>query len=162
VENIPGHHDHRSDDRDQLIGIIPERVIGIIPESVIGMPRNTDRHRPESPNPTTDFFTQESFYTFVGVTGMTFGLASGFQKAFDKNPKWVALLIAVGLCLFGTHLRGDEVTVGDYVLGIFNGFLVFCTVAGSTAAANKLAGGSGAQMTLDRGETGRSWLTPWF
>jgi hypothetical protein len=57
VENIPGHHDHRSDDRDQLIGIIPERVIGIIPESVIGInpesvigvSRNTDRHRPESP-----------------------------------------------------------------------------------------------------------------
>jgi hypothetical protein len=33
VENIPGHRDHRSDDRDQLIVIIPERVIGIIPES---------------------------------------------------------------------------------------------------------------------------------
>jgi hypothetical protein len=36
VENIPddrdhhsGHPDHRSDDRDQLIGITPERVIGI-------------------------------------------------------------------------------------------------------------------------------------
>jgi hypothetical protein len=28
-----GHRDHRSDDHDQLIGIIPERVIGIIPES---------------------------------------------------------------------------------------------------------------------------------
>jgi hypothetical protein len=33
VENIPGHHDRRSDDCDQLIGIIPERVIGFIPES---------------------------------------------------------------------------------------------------------------------------------
>jgi len=40
VENIPGHRDHRSDDHEQLIAIIPERVIG--------MPRNTDRHRPES------------------------------------------------------------------------------------------------------------------
>jgi len=59
VENIPGHrghhsghHDRRSDDLDQLIGIIPERVIAIIPESVIAMPRNTDRHRPESPKKT--------------------------------------------------------------------------------------------------------------
>jgi hypothetical protein len=33
VENIPGHRDHHSGDRDQLIGIIPERVIAIIPES---------------------------------------------------------------------------------------------------------------------------------
>jgi hypothetical protein len=33
VENIPGHRDHHSADRDQLIAIIPERVIGIIPES---------------------------------------------------------------------------------------------------------------------------------
>jgi hypothetical protein len=49
VENIPGHRDHPSDDRDQLIGISPERVIAISPERVIGMPRNTDRHRPESP-----------------------------------------------------------------------------------------------------------------
>jgi hypothetical protein len=31
--NIPGHRDHHSDDRDLLIGIIPERVIDIIPES---------------------------------------------------------------------------------------------------------------------------------
>jgi hypothetical protein len=28
-----GHRDHHSADRDQLIGISPERVIGIIPES---------------------------------------------------------------------------------------------------------------------------------
>jgi hypothetical protein len=47
VENIPGHRDHRSghrdrhsDDHDQLIGIIPERVIAIISEPVIGMVRN--------------------------------------------------------------------------------------------------------------------------
>jgi len=40
VENIPGHRDHHSghhdrlsDDRDLLIGIIPERVIAIVPES---------------------------------------------------------------------------------------------------------------------------------
>jgi hypothetical protein len=37
VENIPGYRDHHSDDHDQLIGIIPERVIGIIPERVIGI-----------------------------------------------------------------------------------------------------------------------------
>jgi hypothetical protein len=30
---VSWHRDHRSDDHDQLIGIIPERVIGIIPES---------------------------------------------------------------------------------------------------------------------------------
>jgi hypothetical protein len=33
VENIPGHRDHHSDDRNQLIGIAPEQVIGIISES---------------------------------------------------------------------------------------------------------------------------------
>jgi hypothetical protein len=40
VENIPGHRDHRSgdrdrpsDERDQLIGISPESVIAIGPES---------------------------------------------------------------------------------------------------------------------------------
>jgi hypothetical protein len=64
VENIPGyrdhhsgHYDHRSDDRDQLDRDHPGTsdrhhpgiMIAIIPEPVIGMPRNTDRHRPESP-----------------------------------------------------------------------------------------------------------------
>jgi hypothetical protein len=39
VENIPGHRDHRSDDHDQLIGIIPERVIGS-PGTLIGIVRN--------------------------------------------------------------------------------------------------------------------------
>jgi hypothetical protein len=39
MENIPGHRDHRSDDHDQLIGIIPERVIGM-PGTLIGIVRN--------------------------------------------------------------------------------------------------------------------------
>ena len=46
VENIPGHRDHRSRDRDRPSGE-HDQLIGISPESVIGMVRNPDRHQPE-------------------------------------------------------------------------------------------------------------------
>jgi hypothetical protein len=49
VEIIPGDRDHRSGQRDQLIGISPEPVIGIIPESRSPSRRNRDRDHPGTP-----------------------------------------------------------------------------------------------------------------
>jgi hypothetical protein len=51
------HRDHRSENRDQLITIIPESMIifpgiliTIIPESRSRSPGTADHHAPESPN----------------------------------------------------------------------------------------------------------------
>jgi hypothetical protein len=85
-----------------------------------------------------EFFTKESVFTFTGITGATLVIANGLQRAFNFNPKWLALIVAEILCITGTYLRPDE-TASDFFLAVLNGFLVFCTVTGGneTVAARK-------------------------
>jgi hypothetical protein len=111
----------------------------------------------------TEFFTRDSIFTFTGITGATFVIANGIQTAFDWNPKWLALLLAEILCLLGVYIRGTQgsVDMADYALGFVNGFLVFCTVAGATTGASKVAG-PGTSQVVDRGGAKRGFFTPWF
>jgi len=80
-----------------------------------------------------EFFTPQSMLTLTGATGATFVIANGLQRAFDFNPKWLALVIAVSICLFGVFTTGGGTI--DYFLGVVNGFLVYCTAAGATGLA---------------------------
>jgi len=111
----------------------------------------------------TEFFTRDSIFTFTGITGATFVVANGIQKAFDWNPKWLALLLAEILCLLGVYIRGmhSSVDMVDYALGFLNGFLVFCTVGGATSGASKLSSG-GSSAVVDRGDAKRGFFTPWL
>jgi hypothetical protein len=48
-----------------------------------------------------DFFTIQSVVTLSGVTGTTFVVCNGLQRAFDFNPKWLGLAVAQVLVLLG-------------------------------------------------------------
>src|SRR5574337_476656 len=76
------------------------------------------------------FFTIQSMLTLSGATGATFVIANGCQRAFDFNPRWFALAIALVISLIGAHL--SAVTASDYFVGIVNGFLIYCTTVGAT------------------------------
>ena len=80
-----------------------------------------------------EFFTPQSMLTLTGATGATFVIANGLQRAFDFNPKWLALVIAISICLFGVFTTGGHTI--DYFVGLVNGFLVYCTAAGATGLA---------------------------
>lgn len=96
-----------------------------------------------------EFFTIQSMVTLTGASGATFIICNGLQKAFDFNPKWLALVVALGLSFFGVY----ETTAGrpsDYFIGLINGFLIFCTAAGATEFSGSKGNPPG--QALPRGE----------
>jgi len=112
-----------------------------------------------------EFFTVESMLTLTGATGATFVISNGLQKAFDFNPRWLALAIAVSVCLFGVFATGGRPT--DYFVGLVNGFLVYCTAAGATGMGGggqpevkppNVKDGTRAGIILGK----RTFLSPWW
>lgn len=114
-----------------------------------------------------EFFTVQSMLTLTGATGATFVVANGIQRAFNYNPKWLALVVAESLAVFGvaaTHGSG-----GDYFVGVVNGFLIYCTAAGATEVTG--SGSQRAARVVERGaadvdsptpSTRRGFLSSWF
>jgi hypothetical protein len=130
--------------------------------------------------PTNAFFTVQSMMTLGGATGATFVVSNGIQRAFDYNPRWLALAIAQIICLGVVHQSGG---VGsDYAIGVINGFLVYCSAAGATGAAGAVTGaGTPPDASARRGNVAletraagarletiaptppkRAFLSPWF
>jgi hypothetical protein len=113
-----------------------------------------------------DFFTIQSMMTLTGATGATIVIANGCQKAFNFNPKWFALAIAVGISLFGVFASNGAGS--DYFIGLVNGFLIFCTSAGAStivgtpspqeSQARGLSDMAGSQKSVNK----REFLTRWF
>jgi hypothetical protein len=113
-----------------------------------------------------EFFTPESMITLAGAAGATFVVCNSLQKAFNFNPRWLALVVAQAIVLTGTGASGGTRVI-DYLVGIINGFLVFLTAAGGTGAA---AGGGGipavargaAASATTTASNRRTFATPWF
>ena len=104
----------------------------------------------------TEFFTKESIVTFTGMTGATFVIANGMQAAFHWNPRWLALLIALGLCLYFGPFQTSNAGPVEYILAVVNGFLVFLTVVGATSAVGSRQIPAATRVRV------RGWFTPWF
>jgi hypothetical protein len=85
---------------------------------------------------TTELFTLPSTITLAGGTAATLVVANSLQRAFDFNPRWLALLIAQTISIGGVYFtRGAG---SDYFIGVLNGFLIYSAAAGTT----NIAGGS--------------------
>lgn len=112
----------------------------------------------------SEFFTLQSMLTLSGATGATFVVANGCQRAFNFNPKWLALVIAMIISLAGVYLSDGGGS--DYFVGVINGFLIYCTAAGATSVvghpetAKATPRGAGEMAPLQ--QAGRSFLTRWF
>jgi len=79
----------------------------------------------------TEFFTLQSMLTLSGATGATVVVSNGFQRAFDFNPRWLALAVAEAIAIAGVVNIGGSGS--DYFIGVVNGFLIYCTSAGAAA-----------------------------
>ncbi len=90
-----------------------------------------------------DFFTPESMFTLTGATTATFIMANGIQHAFNYNPKWLALIIALIISLAGVYFSGG--TAANYFVGFINGFLVYA----STVGIVQMLGSSSRPSTAD-------------
>lgn len=115
-----------------------------------------------------DFFTVASMLTLSGATGATFVVCNGLQRAFDFNPKWLGLIVAILIVETGVAVSGAGAGPIDYCVGLINGFLVFCSAAGATGAAN---GGHAPDPGTPKGPADavappskgrRGFFTPWL
>ncbi len=116
----------------------------------------------------SEFFTLQSMLTLTGASGATFVVCNGLQRAFDFNPRWLALLVAQIVVIVGTHLsHTGGVGLGDYFVAVLNGFLVYATAAGTT----HILGGPSEAPAVARGArevsppsfgSRRRFLSPWF
>lgn len=112
-----------------------------------------------------EFFTLQSMLTLTGATGATFVVSNGLQRAFNFNPKWLALVIALIISIFGVYASGGARS--DYFVGVINGFLIYCTAAGATLVtggsdSKAVARGAGDAMLGRQNKTNRRFLSPWF
>jgi hypothetical protein len=117
-----------------------------------------------------EFFTIQSMVTLTGAAGATFIICNGLQKAFNFNPKWLALAIAIGLSFFGVYQTTDN-KVSDYFVGLVNGFLIFCTAGGATELGGSKGNMAAAGAAISRGaaestnpqaaQTKRQFLSSW-
>jgi len=78
-----------------------------------------------------EFFTLQSMLTLTGAAGATYVICNGLQRAFNFNPRWLALAIGILISLYGVYETSPG-RASDYFVGIINGFLIFCTAAGAT------------------------------
>ncbi|MDD9923050.1 MAG: hypothetical protein OXQ92_12335, partial [Boseongicola sp.] len=89
-----------------------------------------------------DLYTFEAIQTLTGAAGATFVVASGIQRAFGFNPRWLALAVAMVISFAVViHAKGAG---SDYFFAIINGFLIYLSAVG----ANTVVGtdnGTGVQ-----------------
>ena len=127
----------------------------------------------ESAIPAKELFTPESLTTLVGLTGMVYVASNSLQRAFNFNPKWLALVIAEILSLFALFYAfkqsGATATSMDYLIAVFNGFLVYLTSAGATAGVNNVVNREPPDDKIDVegryrpiSKSRRRFNSPWF
>lgn len=116
---------------------------------------------------TNDFFTLQSFATVAGTTLIATAVTNGLRKAVTRlrDSAWLGLVIAIVVCLLAAILdltTGDVVLarpVGTYLLAVFNGFFVFASAAGLSAAGEQIL----AQSDGTRGSSeGTKFWRRWF
>ena len=118
-----------------------------------------------------DFFTSGSLATLAGCTGIVFVICSGIQRAFNYNPKWLALLVSIVVSLIAAYLADnpDDVKVAQkYIIAVLNGFLIYASATGTNqiVGENPRSGnGGGGGTTAKHRESiqpNRKLLTRWF
>ena len=109
-----------------------------------------------------DLFTLQSMVTLTGATGAVYVTCNSLQRAFNFNPRWLALLVAELISLFGTYVNAKYPS--DYFVGVINGFLIYCTAVGAvqitasrTDSAAPMAPDSSGLKTAKR-----TLRSPWF
>jgi hypothetical protein len=76
-----------------------------------------------------DLFTVASMCTLAGATAITSVITNSCQHAFNWNPKWLGLVVAILVMLVGAALTPDAKAV-NYVMAVINGFLSYASAAG--------------------------------
>lgn len=118
-------------------------------------------------DPINQFFTLESMLTLTGATGATLVVSNALQQLLNRNPKWIALIVAQTVSLATVYYSGA--TLGsDYFIALINGFLIYSSAIGASVFSNGTSSSPTARSSTTVREenletrTRRSFLAPWF
>jgi hypothetical protein len=107
-----------------------------------------------------EFFTPQSATTLTGAAAITYVLSSTVQAAFNFNPRWLALLIAMAVSEFGVwYTKAGGV---EYAFGILNGCLVYLTAVGVSAISGKSSTAPTTRGSFGGPFQTRSFFTSWW
>jgi hypothetical protein len=112
-----------------------------------------------------DFFTVASLASFGGVVLITTVVCNALQYAFNFNPRWLALVVAVGLCL-ATFAAAETHPALGWLIAVANGCLVYLTSIGVTTVGSSMTNpkppaGGASTVPIPRGGK-RTFWSPWF
>lgn len=108
--------------------------------------------------------------TIGGQVVATTAVTNGLARAFNWQPRWLGLVVALLSCGTTTYLSSPG-TGNDWFLAVLNAFVVYFAAAGTSAAGaavtaplanhNELPQGSGHE-SMNYGVTHDRFLRPWF
>ena len=108
-----------------------------------------------------EFFTAESMLTLAGASLITMVITNSVQHAFNFNPKWFGLAIAFIVSITGVILVGNY-TVVTFIIGIFNGFLIYASSTGiMQMAGTSIESTTAKSMAGDPGIKRKFW-NKWY
>lgn len=86
----------------------------------------------------SEFFSSESILSLAGATLITTVITNSCQHAFNWNPKWLGLIVGIVIAVVGVVFTESPQPV-NYIMGFFNGFLIYANATGIMQMAGKSA-----------------------
>jgi len=106
-------------------------------------------------------FSTSTILSLHGAVLMTTAVSAAFQRAFDRNPKWLALGTAVVVALAGSVLSGGGWL--NYFLAPFNACFIYCYAVGVPFIVNRSTPSESPEAPLKALRLGRrGYFTPWY
>jgi ABC-type Fe3+-siderophore transport system permease subunit len=83
-----------------------------------------------------ELFTWASLGTLAGASAAVYIICGTLQRAFDFNPKWLALLVSILVhYLVLIFTRSGDKGAAPYVIALFNSCLTYMTAVGANTIA---------------------------
>jgi hypothetical protein len=106
-----------------------------------------------------EFFTAQSTTTLTGAAGITFVISGAIQSAFNFNPRWLSLLIAIVVAQLGIwQTKGG---LEDHLFGLLNGCLIYLTAVGLSAITGR-SNSSAKRDTFEGPAKTRRFFSSWW
>ena len=94
----------------------------------------------------SELFNRQSILTLTGAAGAIYVVTAAAQHALNFNPRWLALGLSIAAGIVGASTI-EASTYVDYLIGVVNGCLIYCTAVG----INTLAGGPSTGRLVSKG-----------
>jgi len=95
----------------------------------------------------TEFYTIESFATLTGATSIVLISTNALNYAFNLNPRFIALFLSILISYIGLLSKGLTNNF-ELFIGLFNGFLIYCTAIGASQITGRRKSEAKATFSL--------------